>query len=197
LTRESRAHLFLLLVLTIAASSLLASCGPQGDNGESNPSSAPAEAGEDGLAEVSVPPTLITNADIGEQKRDSSGAALLEWWRAFQFRDEGRVIELTTEETLGDVGEANITELIDVLGPNIHGIEIENVRETDDSAIVQVLLLEYETDKQGEVVEGSATGTPQSFELTRENGTWKFDEPDYLQTLRENVGLKAPENDDE
>jgi hypothetical protein len=193
LTRDFRTHLVLLLVL--AAAWGLAACGPQGDSASNSPD-APAESNEEALADVSLPPTLITNRDVAEQKKDSSAAALLEWWRAFQFRDEGGVLELTTDETVSDVGEANIDELVDVLGPNIHGVEIEDVRETDDSAVVRTLLLEYATDKQGDVIEGSTSGTPQSFAMTRDDGVWKFDESDYLQTLRENVGLTSPQADE-
>ena len=91
------AALAALLILTL----VLLGCGDD-DNGDSN-----GDSETEGFG-----PQVVTQEDIDGQEEGSPGSALLEWWQAFQFQDAATVVSLTSEDTLDDVGEKNLEDLV-------------------------------------------------------------------------------------
>jgi hypothetical protein len=138
------------------------------------------------------PPNVVTDDEIDAQEEGSPARALLEWWQSFQFGDPTLVIELTSQETLDEVGENNLEELVRTRGQGLQGVEVFNATESGDIASVRVGLLTFQPEKEGDPPPDEPTGsTPDTFAMQDEDGEWKFAEPAYLEPQIES--MKAAE----
>jgi hypothetical protein len=136
------------------------------------------------------PPQFVTDEDIQAQEAGSPPRALLEWWQAFQFADPVGVIELTSKETLDEVGEKALADLVRTRGKGLQGIEIFGSTESGDVASVRAGLLSFQPEEPGDPPPDEPTNSsPTTFELADEGGDWKFNSPAYLEPMIE--GLKA------
>lgn len=131
--------------------------------------------------EASLPPSVVTNDDISAQPEGSPQQALLEWWQAYQFTDAQQVIDRTSEETLKEVGEKNLSETVTAQGQGLQGVEVLGADTTGNTASVRVGLLQFEPSKPGGPQPTEPTSsTPDTFEMKKEGSDWKFASTEYL-----------------
>jgi hypothetical protein len=150
--------------------------------------------GDDGSTgdEDGLPPNVITDEEIEEQDQGTPERALLEWWQAFQFQDTTGVVLLTSPETLDDVGENNLEDLVQARGQGLQGIEILGSTESDDTASVRAGLLTFQPPEEGAPPPDEPTAsTPTTFAMGKEGDEWLFDDNAYLELQIDN--LKASE----
>jgi hypothetical protein len=134
------------------------------------------------------PPNVVTDDEINAQEEGSPARALLEWWQSFQFGDATVVAELTSQETLDEVGENNLEELVRTRGQSLQGVEVFNTTESGDVASVRVGLLTFQPEKQGDPPPDEPSGSiPDTFAMQDEDGEWKFAEPAYLEPQIESM----------
>jgi hypothetical protein len=127
-------------------------------------------------------PQVVTDSDIDAQPSGSPEQALLEWWQAYQFSDADQVVERTSNGTLDDLGEKDLSELVKNTGQGLQGIEVLGSDESGNTASVRVGLLTFQPEKQGEPPPDEPTSsTPDTFEMKKEGGEWKFAATDYLE----------------
>jgi len=127
------------------------------------------------------PPNIVLDGDIAAEKKGSPERALLEWWQAYQFRDSTTLLSLTSEAAVDATGEAELVELVNASG--LQGIEILDVSESGNSAVVNVGLLTFTPENPGEPPPREPTNSvPETFAMVSEDGDWKFDQTDYLVT---------------
>jgi hypothetical protein len=130
----------------------------------------------------SLPPSVVTDADISAQASGSPSQALLEWWQAYQYSDAQQVVERTTKDTLNAVGEKNLSDLVQAQGQSLQGVEILGEEANGSTASVRVGLLQFTPSKPGEAPPSEPTAsTPNTFEMQKEGGEWKFASPVYLE----------------
>ena len=134
------------------------------------------------------PSNVITDAEIDAQEGGSPGRALLEWWQSYQFGDPIPVIDLTSEETLDELGENNLEQLVKTRGQGLQGIEVSEATESGDEASVRVGLLTFQPEKEGEPPPDEPTASrPDTFVMVNEGGEWKFAETGYLEPQLESM----------
>lgn len=167
------------LVLVLAL--LLASCGPE--NSDSTSTTASTDQTPGSVTDPAVVPSIVSQEQIDAQEQGSAARALLDWWSAFQYAEDGVVVEMTAKPTLQETSESRLSKLVGAVGSNLQGIKIVGERVEGDQALVRTLLLTYALDEEGQVKEGSFSGTPRSFDMAEEGGEWKFNEPSYLDVL--------------
>jgi hypothetical protein len=132
-------------------------------------------------SDEALPPNVVTDSDIDAQPSGSPEQALLEWWQSYQFSDSEQVVERTSNGTLDDVGEKNLSALVKAQGQGLQGIEVLGSEESGNTASVRVGLLQFTPEKQGEPPPDEPTSsTPDTFEMKKEGGEWKFAATDYL-----------------
>jgi hypothetical protein len=155
-----------LLLLVVA----LLGCG--GDGGD-----------EGNGSEEAFSPNVVTDEEIEAQEEGSPGRALLEWWQAFQFRDASQVVTLTSQETLDEIGEKNLENLVTNTGQGLQGIEVLGATEQgEETASVRVGLLQFTPAKEDEPPPDEPTSsTPDTFAMQNEDGEWLFAETAYLE----------------
>lgn len=168
-------------LVTAAALMVLAvvvlGCG--GDDDETN---------GDGDGGDAFAPHIVTDTDINAQEDGTPERALLEWWQAYQFGDQGQVEARTSTETLDEVGDNNLAELVELQGQSLQGVEVLSATESGDTANVRVGLLTFTPEKEGDPPPTTPTqSTPETFAMTNEDGEWRFAETEFLVTLVENL----------
>jgi hypothetical protein len=132
------------------------------------------------------PPIIVTDGAIEEQGKGSPGAALLEWWQAYQFDDLNAVEALTSQATIDELGEDNLAALVQLSGPGLQGIEILDVSESGNTATVNAGLLSFQPEEPGGPVPDEPSNTlPETFAMEKEGGEWRFAQTDFL-TLKLN-----------
>ena len=145
------------------------------------------DSGDSGDAQL-FPPQVVTDDDIEAQEPSSPERALLQWWQAFQFADSATVKDLTSQETLEEVGADDLAELVRVQGQGLQGVEVLGATESGDSASVRVGLLTFQPESEGEPPPDEPTAsTPTTFRMKNEDGEWLFDSPEYLLPKIENL----------
>jgi len=170
-----------LLILTV----VLLGCGSD-DDSDSN-----GDSDDSGFG-----PQVVTQEDIDGQEEGSPGAGLLEWWQAFQFQDAPVVISLTSQNTLDDVGENNLEDLVKTRGQGLQGVEVLGTSETGDSASVRAGLLTFQPEEEGgEIPDEPTASRPITFTMEKDGDQWLFDTPTYLEPLIE--GMKRAEQEAE
>jgi len=175
------AALAALLILTV----VLLGCGSD-DDGNSN-----GDSDSEGFG-----PQVVTQEDIDGQEEGSPSSSLLEWWQAFQFQDAATVVSLTSENTLDDVGEKNLDELVKTRGQGLQGIELLGTSETGGSASIRAGLLTFQPEEEGgEIPDEPTASQPITFTMEKDGDDWLFDTPTYLEPLIE--GMKAAEREAE
>jgi hypothetical protein len=152
----------------LAAAAFVAGCGGGGSSTSSG----------DG----SLPPSVVTDSDISAQASGSPSQALLEWWQAYQYSDAQQVVERTAKDTLNEVGEKNLSDLVQAQGGSLQGVEVLGEEVNGNTASVRVGLLQFTPSKPGgEPPSEPTASTPNTFEMKKEGGDWKFDSPFYLE----------------
>ena len=124
------------------------------------------------------PPTIVLDGDVNEQKKGSPSRALLEWWQAFQFRDVKSVLALTSKETLKTIGRRNLATLVQKTG--LPGIEILDVTDQGDSALIQAGVLVFSAQRGEPVPRKPTSSLPTTFAMKREGGDWVYAQTDFL-----------------
>jgi hypothetical protein len=146
------------------------------------------ETNGDGDGGEAFAPHIVTDSDIDAQEDGSPERALLEWWQAYQFGDQGQVEARTSTETLDEVGKGNLAELVELQGQSLQGVEVLSATESGDTANVRVGLLTFTPEKEGDPPPTTPTqSTPETFAMTNEDGEWRFAETEFLVTLVENL----------
>jgi hypothetical protein len=165
--RRSTAQFAAALGLVIAAL-LMFGCGGGGDS-TTAANGAP------------LPQNVVTDDDISAQPDGSPQQALLEWWQAYQFADAQQVIDRTSKETLKEVGEKSLSDMVAAQGQGLQAVEVLGGETDGDNASVRVGLLQFEPSKPGGPQPTSPTSsTPDTFEMKQEGSEWKFASTDYL-----------------
>lgn len=135
-----------------------------------------------------LPPQVVRDSDINAQPEGSPGRALLEWWQAFQFSDAPQVERLTSEETIEEIGAANLAELVKTRGQGLQGIEVLEASEDGESATVRVGLLTFQpSEPGGPPPEEPTASKPTTITMVSESGAWLYDYPEYLQPMVESL----------
>jgi hypothetical protein len=151
----------------VLAAAFLFGCGGGGDT--------------TGGSDEALSPQVVTDSDIDAQPSGSPEQALLEWWQAYQFSDAEQVIARTSKGTLDDLGEKDLSELVKNTGQGLQGIEVLGSDESGNTASVRVGLLTFQPEKEGEPPPDEPTSsTPDTFEMKKEGGEWKFAATEYL-----------------
>jgi hypothetical protein len=133
-------------------------------------------------SDEALPPNVVTDSDIDAQPNGSPERALLEWWQSYQFSDAEQVVDRTSKTTLDDLGEKNLSDLVKAQGQGLQGIEVLGSDESGNTASVRVGLLQFQPEKEGEPPPDEPTSsTPDTFEMKKEGGDWKFAATEYLQ----------------
>jgi hypothetical protein len=162
------ATLFAALILAVVA----IGCGGDDDT-----------TGGSGTAE-DFPPQIVTDDDIDAQEDGSPGESLLEWWQAFQFQDAAGVLALTSEDTIDELGEKELEQLVKTRGAGLQGVELLGASETGDTASVRAGLLTFQPPAEGEPPPDEPTASrPISFAMLREGDQWLYDDPTFLQPM--------------
>jgi hypothetical protein len=145
------------------------------------------DAGPDAEAVVKVfPPIIVTDGAIEEQEKGSPGEALLEWWQAYQFDDLVAVEALTSPTTIDDLGADNLEALVQLPGPGLQGIEILDVSESGNTAIVSVGLLNFQPEEPGGPIPNKPSASvPDAFTMEKDGDQWRFADTEFL-TLKLN-----------
>jgi hypothetical protein len=128
------------------------------------------------------PPQVVRDSEIEAQESGSPERALLEWWQSFQFGDAERVIALTSQETIDELGENDLADLVSNTGQGLQGVEVFDATEDGETASVRVGLLTFTPEKEGEPPPDEPTSsTPDTFAMQNEDGEWLFAETAYLE----------------
>lgn len=140
--------------------------------------------------EAGLPPNIVRDRTIDEQKSGTPERTLYEWWQAFQFRDVELVIFLTDRRVVTAVGRERISNVVRRIGPGLQGIRILGHRTVRDTASMRVAFLSF-TPKRGETTAPSepTASTPSTLLLRERRGRWLFADSSYLQELARNAGL--------
>lgn len=144
------------------------------------------------MVDRALPPSVISDKVIGEQKQGSPARALLEWWQAFQFRDVRAVVRLTTPGTLDSIGRSRLERLVRKVGSNLAGIRVVSSRIFEDACSIRVEMLSFTPSKgDHEPPDKPTSSTPNTFVMKRSSGGrgWLFDDAGYLRELAKNAGL--------
>lgn len=129
-----------------------------------------------------LPPNVVTDSDISAQSNGSPSQALLQWWQAYQFSDSQQVVDRTAKDTLRAVGSKNLTDIVQAQGQSLQGVEVLGEEVNGNTASVRVGLLQFQASKPGEPPPDTPTSsTPDTFEMKKESGEWKFGATDYLE----------------
>jgi hypothetical protein len=137
--------------------------------------------GSTGTDEATLPPNVVTDSDISAQPSGSPQQGLLEWWQAYQFTDAQQVVERTAKSTLDAVGESKLSDLVSAQGQGLQGVEVLGAETNGNEASVRVGLLQFTPSKPGGPQPTTPTSsTPDTFEMKKEGGQWKFAATDYL-----------------
>jgi hypothetical protein len=175
--RQERAHGRRAARLLVAAAILLPvvlllGCG--GDGGS-------AGSGAEAPANADFGPNVVTDDEIEAQEDGSPGRALLEWWQSFQFGDAEQVLARTSQETIDELGESDLAELVNNTGQGLQGVEVLAATESGTDSSVRVGLLQFTPEKEGEPPPDQPTAsTPDTFTMTNEDGEWLFAETAFL-----------------
>ena len=139
------------------------------------------DAGPDADAVVEVfPPTIVSDGQIESEKEGSAGRALLEWWQAYQFGDVKAVKALTSPATIDQVGADGLTDVIELPGPGLQGLEILDASESGDVGTIQAGLLTYAAEPGQPPPNKPTNSQPQTFTMQKEGGEWLFATPEFL-----------------
>jgi hypothetical protein len=126
-----------------------------------------------------LPPQIVLDGDVAQQRKGTPGRALLEWWQAFQFHDTRTVRALTSEATRTAIGSHPLASV--VLKTGLPGIKILGVTVNGDTALVQAALLNFNPPKHGAPPPREPTGSqPVTITMTMEAGGWRFAQTDFL-----------------
>ena len=126
-----------------------------------------------------LPPQIVLDGDIAEQRKWTPGRALLEWWQAFQFHDVRTVKALTSLETRKTIGPPALTKVVRLTG--LPGIEILDSTTDGDTALLQTGLLNFQPPGPGEPPPREPTGSqPATFTMKQEGNRWVFAQTDFL-----------------
>jgi hypothetical protein len=147
-------------------------------------------------SEQTLPPQVVRTSEIEAQGTDSPQRALLEWWQSFQFSDARGVVDRTSQATVDNLGESQLSELVKTRGQGLQGIEVLGATENGDSASIRAGLLTFQPEKQGEPPPDTPTASrPATFTMKKEDGEWRFSVAAFLAPLIE--GLRANKKQDQ
>ena len=124
------------------------------------------------------PPQIVLDGDVNEQKKGTPQRALLEWWQAFQFRDVATVLGLTSRETLTELKRRKVAELVRKTG--LPGLEILDVTDQGDTALVQAGLLNFAAERGKPPPRKPTNSLPMTFTMKREGSKWLYAQTDFL-----------------
>jgi hypothetical protein len=184
---------------TIAAALFLVAgvlgCGSDGDDGGETTELVQAQKDEvnksgevttpiDASDVVKVfPPQILTDGDVDAEKKGTPARAFLEWWQAYQFHDDAKVLALTSTAAVDAIGKSTIEEMV---RQSLQGVEILDVSESGSSATVDAGLLNFQPPEEGAPPPNQPTNSvPESFAMVKEGGDWVFDETAFLQLKAE------------
>jgi hypothetical protein len=138
--------------------------------------------GDETSGEPALPPNVVTDSDVDAQASGSPERALLEWWQSFQFGDSEQVLQRTSKSTIDQLGEHDLSEYVKSAGQGLQGVEVLGAEENGNTASVRVGLLTFQPEKEGEPPPTDPTSsTPDTFEMKKEGGEWKFAATEFLE----------------
>jgi hypothetical protein len=191
--RETKAaasgrHVAWLFACLAAIALVTVGCGDSGDGPETTDISDPDSTTIDTAA-----PNFTQDSEVDAQEEGTPGRALLEWWQAFQFADAQGVLALTSQDVIDEIGEEEITELVEERGAGFQGIELFTAVEDGDEASVRGALLNFEAE-EGEPPPEKPTGaTPTTISMLKVDDEWRFDDAFFLEPLVEAQKLAQKE----
>jgi hypothetical protein len=176
--------------LSVAALSVLfaTGCG----SGDEDSVTAQETARSESVVDRVLPPNIVTDEAIRDQKPGSPARALLEWWQAFQFGDVEMVVRLTTPEALRSIGRSRLERIVRQVGPGLQGIKPVSSRVSDDVASIRVELLTFAPRQaDGKQSAKPTSASPGTFVVERdsEDRGWLFDDASFLHKLAKNADL--------
>ena len=158
------------LAALVLATIFVAACGSDGDDTTT-------EGGDTG----GFGPQVVSQEDLDAQEEGSPGRGLLEWWQAFQFQDANTVVSLTSENTLDELGEKELEELVKTRGQGLQGVEVLGATESGGSASVRAGLLTFQPEEEGgPIPDEPSASRPITFTMEGDGDQWLFDTPTYL-----------------
>jgi hypothetical protein len=138
-------------------------------------------------------PNFTQDSEIDAQEEGTPGRALLEWWQAFQFSDAQSVLELTSQDVIDELGEDDITALVEERGAGFQGIELFTAIEDGDEASVRGALLTF-AGQEGEPPPDEPTAAaPTTISMLRVDDAWLFNDAPFLERLIEAMKLAEKE----
>ncbi len=138
-------------------------------------------------------PNFTQDSEVDAQEEGTPGRALLEWWQAFQFSDPQGVLALTSQDVIDEIGEEEITELVEERGAGFQGIELFTAVEDGDEAWVRGALLNFEA-VEGQPPPDKPTGaTPTTISMIKVDDEWLFNDAFFLEPLVEAQKLARKE----
>ena len=124
----------------------------------------------------------MTDSDVDAQASGSPERALLEWWQSFQFGDSNQVLARTSKTTIDTLGRHDLSEFVNSKGQGLQGVEVLGAEEVGNTASVRAGLLQFQPENEGEPPPTDPTSsTPDTFEMEKEGGEWKFAAPEFLE----------------
>lgn len=162
-------------------------CGSEDQEGAVAQETAKSES----VVDRALPPNIVRDEAIRDQKPGSPARALLEWWQAFQFGDVEMVVRLTTPEALRSIKRGRLERIVRQVGPGLQGINVVSSRVSDDVGSVRVELLSFAPGKDGKPPAEPTSTLPSTFlmkQLSQVRG-WLFDDASFLHKLAKNADL--------
>jgi hypothetical protein len=130
-------------------------------------------------------PQIVTEQDINRYPADSPVRAVLEWWRALQFKSAPLATRYYAPEA--DVTVKQIESALKI-GPGLlnltDGIRVVEVNREGREATVLVMLTKKLRHPNGRT---DIVRTPVSFDLVEQDGRWLLTDNQYMARILRNV----------
>lgn len=167
-SRSTLAHRHLTIVAALAIAVAIAGCGSLG-----------------GLPGRVEQPQIVTEADINRYPQDSPVRAVLEWWRALQFKSAPLAARYYVPEA--DVTAKDLERALSIGSGLLNlndGIRVVEVNREGREATVLVMLTKRLSHPNGRT---DIVRTPVSFDLVERDGRWLLTGNQYIARILRNV----------
>lgn len=144
------------------------------------------------LPRSALPPSIVRDEAIREQKQGSPTRALLEWWQALQFGDVEVSVRLMTPAAVRALGRRRFERLVRQVGPGLPGINVVSWRVFDNVCSIRVELLSFAPSKGDRKPSVKPTSSsPSSFVMRQgsQRRKWLFNDAAFLRQLAKNANI--------